>query len=193
MTKSRLFFRPYPPFYNQPPPPPTMPSPSSDNTSYSEKLTQDVLQAPIHQTLGLKLTSQSSTPTPTAFCNFTTTSIHLTPLNTVHGGISSLLIDSACHLALIPTLSDGQSSATLASSFQILSSVPGEGKLYEVVGKVKRKGKSIAFCEGEVSYEGRVIASGTLTKMIVKAKGNDSKLWGRAPKWQRCVQDAWEM
>jgi len=29
-----------------------------------------------------------------------------------------------------------------------------------------RRGKSIAFCEGEVRCEGKVIAKGTLTKMI---------------------------
>lgn len=150
-------------------------STTSDLSPYAEQLTQDVLNAPIHQTLGLKLISQSSTPVPTAILNFTTTSIHLTPSNTGHGGISSLIIDSACFLALIPTLSDGQSSATIASSFQILSSVPGEGKLYEVEGRVVRKGKSIAFCEGEVRCEGKAIARGTLTKMIVGLK-KDTKL-----------------
>ncbi len=56
--------------------------------------------------------------------------------------------------------------ATIASSFQILDAVQGEGKKYEVEGKVVRRGKSIAFCEGEVRCEGRVIAKGTLTKKI---------------------------
>ncbi|KAE8451845.1 hypothetical protein EG329_002686 [Mollisiaceae sp. DMI_Dod_QoI] len=134
MAQSHLFFKPYPP-YLTPPANMTLTN-SSDPPSYAKKLTQDVLNVPIHQTLGLKLISQANTPSPTAILNFKTTSIHLTPSNTVHGGISSLIIDSACFLALIPTLSDGQSAATIASSFQILNSVPGEGNSYEVEGRV---------------------------------------------------------
>lgn len=70
------------------------------------------------QSFGAILISQSTNPSgqPTALLNFTTTSLHLTPNNTVHGGVSSLLIDGACFVAVIPTLSDGQGTATIASS-----------------------------------------------------------------------------
>lgn len=88
----------------------------------------------------------------------------------MHGGISSLLIDSACFLAIIPILSDGESAATIASSFQVLDVVPGEGKAYEVEGRVVRRGKKVVFCEGEVRCEGRLIAKGNLTKVVTKEK-----------------------
>lgn len=96
---------------------------------------------------------------------------------TVHGGISSLIIDSACFLAVIPTLEPGQGTATVASSFQILGSVAGVGKKYEVVARMKKRGKSVAFCEGEVMCEGKLIAKGNLTKIITEEKkGEKSKL-----------------
>ena len=48
--------------------------------------------------------------------------------------------------------------------------VPGEGKAYEVEGRVVRRGKKVVFCEGEVRCEGRLIAKGNLTKVVTKEK-----------------------
>jgi uncharacterized protein (TIGR00369 family) len=145
---------------------------SLNPSSYTRNLTYSVNTTPIHTTLGVKLVSQSLSPTgiPTAKLQFTSSSIHLTPTRTVHGGISSLLIDSACFLAIIPTLSDGESAATIASSFQVLDAVPDEGKLYEVEGRVVRRGKKVVFCEGEVRCGERLIAKGNLTKLVTKEK-----------------------
>jgi len=71
-------------------------------------------------------------------------------------------------LAVIPTLSEGQSTATIASSFQILNAVEGVGKKYEVEGRVVRLGRKVVFCEGEVRCQGVLIAKGSLTKMIMQ-------------------------
>ncbi len=141
---------------------------SSD--SYTQSLNSSVLKTPIHTSLGINLTSQALSPIPTAKIQFTTTAIHLTPSNTVHGGISSLLIDTACFLAVIPSLSEGESVATIASSFQILDAVPGDGRLYEVEGRVVRRGRNVVFCEGDVKCEGRWIAKGNLTKVVMREK-----------------------
>jgi uncharacterized protein (TIGR00369 family) len=132
--------------------------------SYTKNLTCSDLATPIHTTLGLTLKSQFNN---LAILNFTTAPIHLTPANTVHGGISSLLIDSACFLAVIPSLKEGESVATIVSSFQILDAVPGEGKVYEVEGRVVRRGKKVVFCEGNVRCEGKLVAKGNLTKVVI--------------------------
>jgi acyl-coenzyme A thioesterase PaaI-like protein len=44
--------------------------------------------------------------------------------------------------------------------------MPGEGKVYEVEGRVVRRGKKVVFCEGDVRCEGKLIAKGNLTKVV---------------------------
>lgn len=88
-----------------------------------------------------------------------------------------MIIDSTCFLAVIPTLDPGQGTATVASSFQILGAVIGVGKKYEVVARMVKRGKSVVFCEGEVTCEGKLIARGSLTKIITEMeKEEKSKL-----------------
>jgi len=138
-------------------------------SSYTQSLTQMVLTAPIHAHLNLHLASQHQTPpsnAPTAHTTFTTGPQHLVTTGSVHGGVSSLLLDTTCYLALIPSLFEGQAAATVASSFQILDFVIGEGKVYEVEARMIRRGKRLAFCEGEVKCEGKVVVRGSLTKVI---------------------------
>ncbi len=149
------------------------------SSPYAQRLTQSVLAIPIHQALNLNLISQSpshGSSKPTALIFFISAPIHLTKANTVHGGILSLTIDAACLIALVPTLSDGQTAATIASSFQILDAIPGEGNVYEIEGRVTRRGKRVAFCEGEVRCGGRVIAKGSVTKTIFEARKDEAKL-----------------
>ncbi|KAL2068347.1 hypothetical protein VTL71DRAFT_16445 [Oculimacula yallundae] len=137
------------------------------SSSYTTALTQGVLAVPLSQTLGLSLVSQTSSPQPEALLTLTTTPLHLIPnAQTLHGGISTLLIDTACYIALIPTLSEGQTAATIASSFQILDAVRGVGKVYEIEGRVVRMGRKVVFCEGSVKCEGRIVARGNVTKVV---------------------------
>lgn len=135
--------------------------------TWHAQLTAEVCNANIQRHLDVILLSQSTiNGVPTAKLEFTTTERHLVPSGSVHGGISSLIIDSACFLAVIPTLEAGQGTATVASSFQILGSVKGVGKRYEVEARMVKRGKNVVFCEGEVRYHGKLIAQGNLTKII---------------------------
>jgi acyl-coenzyme A thioesterase PaaI-like protein len=141
-------------------------SDAADQEAYYKNLTQNLLSIPIHRTLGLSLISQTPIPVPTALAEFTTQSMHLTHTQRLHGGIAYLFIDVICFLALAPTLSVGERATTVASSFQFLNNIPGVGKRYEVEGKVLKKGRAIAYCEGEVRCEGKVIGKGRITKAV---------------------------
>ena len=139
----------------------------TNREAWHKQLTADVTNVSIHRHLSLNLLSQTSlNGVPTAKLEFTSTPKHLVTSGSVHGGISSLIIDAACFLAVIPTLEAGQGTATVASSFQILGSVTGEGKKYEVEARMVKRGKRVVFCEGEVRCEGMLIAKGNLTKII---------------------------
>jgi len=145
--------------------------------AWHKQLTAEVCNVDIQRHLDIVLLSQSLVNgVPTAKLEFTTTKRHLVPSGSVHGGISSLIIDSACFLAVIPTLEVGQGTATVASSFQILGSVKGVGKKYEVEARMVKRGKSVVFCEGEVRFEGKLIAKGNLTKIITGGEEGKSKL-----------------
>jgi uncharacterized protein (TIGR00369 family) len=145
--------------------------------AWHAQLTAEVCNVNIQRHLDVILLSQSTiNGAPTAKLEFTTTECHLVPSGSVHGGILSLIIDSACFLAVIPTLEAGQGTATVASSFQILGSVKGVGKRYEVEARMVRRGKNVVFCEGEVSYHGKLIAKGNLTKIVTGRDEGRSKL-----------------
>jgi len=61
-----------------------------------------------------------------------------------------------------------ENAATVSSSYQLMGSVIGEGKVVEFEGKVLRRGKNIVFCESVARCEGRIIGKGSLTKALVK-------------------------
>jgi len=130
-------------------------SQKSDRENYTDALTQTVISLPIHQTLGLSIVSQSQTAVPTALLEFTTQQLHLTPSHTVHGGITQLVINAACFLAVITILSIGQGAVTIASSFQMLNAVPGLGKRYEVEEKLSEEGRQLSSVRGRCGVKGR--------------------------------------
>lgn len=68
----------------------------------------------------------------------------------VHGGVVMLLVDGAMGRATVRTLEPGQVAATVQFSNQFLA--PAQGTL-SAVGRVVRRGRGIAFVEGEVTRE----------------------------------------
>lgn len=134
-----------------------------------------VLSIPIHRALGLTLTAITPA-TSSATATFTTTPFHLSPTNTLHGGITTSQLDSVCFLATIPSLKSGQNAdgpyrenaVTVASSYQLIGAVEGVGKVVELEGRVVKRGRSVAFCESVATCDGRLVGKGSLTKMIIK-------------------------
>ena len=157
---------------------------SSSNGPYPNQAKLEVLQASsIHSFNGLVLQriDNATSATPTAHATLTTERHHLTPRNpaSLHGGITTSVLDSVCLFAVTPTLHPGEESVTIASSFQLIGAVVGEGKVVELEGKVLRRGARVAFCESIAMFEGKIIAKGMLTKSIVpppRAKTANAKV-----------------
>jgi len=81
---------------------------------------------------------------------------HVNEVGLVHGGIATLLLDGAMGRCAVRTLAPGQSCATVQLSVQYLA--PAEGRI-AAVGRVVRRGRSVAFLEGECTRaDGTVVA-----------------------------------
>jgi uncharacterized protein (TIGR00369 family) len=81
---------------------------------------------------------------------------HVNEVGIVHGGITTLLLDGAMGRCAGRTLAPGQTCATVQLSVQFLA--PAEGRI-QAVGRVLKRGRSIAFLEGECTRaDGAVIA-----------------------------------
>lgn len=78
-----------------------------------------------------------------------------------------LCLDSVTSMAVIPTLESGKSAATVASSFQLIGNVAGQGRRIELEGRVVKRGRRLFFCEGVATCEGKVLARGMITKTII--------------------------
>ena len=156
---------------------------STSKGPYPNQAKLDLLQStPLHKHNGLILQriDNPTSSTPIAYATVTTEPHHLTPRNppSLHGGITTSILDSVCLFAVTPTLHPGEESVTIASSFQLIGVVVGVGKVVELEGRVIRRGKKLAFCESVAMCEGKVVAKGMLTKSIVpppkeKGKGKD--------------------
>lgn len=138
---------------------------SSSDRPYPNQAKLDLLGATVlHKYNGLVLQriDNAKSATPTAYATVRTEARHLTPRipPSMHGGITTSVLDSVCLFAVTPTLKPGEESVTVASSFQLIGAVVGVGKLVELEGKVLRRGGRLAFCESTATCEGKIIAKG---------------------------------
>jgi len=90
------------------------------------------------------------------------------PMGTLHGGIMTDLADAAMGIATVSTLADDEIFTTLELKMNFLRPV-FEGTI-TAVGTVLHRGKTIALAEAEVkNNEGKLVAKGTATQMIIRA------------------------
>lgn len=144
-------------------------------TDHRARLVQKILDVPIHKHIGLTLQSLDET-TMTATATFETSAKHLTPADTLHGGLSSLVLDVICFIASTTVLGEDESASTVSSSFQYLSTVMGNSHQIVVKGTIFKKTRSLLFCQSELSCEGKVLAKGLVTKAITKIQPKKSKI-----------------
>ena len=95
----------------------------------------------------------------------------LNPMGTVHGGWALTLIDSATGCAGLTVLPAGTGYTTIETKGNLSRPItPGTGRV-RAEGRIVSQGRQIISCEAWVrDREGRVLAHGTSTLMVLSAK-----------------------
>ena len=96
---------------------------------------------------------------------FTATDPLLAPGNYLHGGILNALLEPAALLALLGELQENENAMTIDIHVQHLRSIE-KGAAVTLVGRLKRRGRSLAFCEAEAIVDGMVCTGAQITKAI---------------------------
>jgi uncharacterized protein (TIGR00369 family) len=92
---------------------------------------------------------------------------HLQPFGAVHGGVYASLIDAATFWAVFTSLDEGLGMTTVELKTNYLAPA-GKGILH-AAGKGIKTGKTLCLGEATVADgEGRLLAHGTATMMIIK-------------------------
>ncbi len=87
------------------------------------------------------------------------------PAGSVHGGAIATLVDTVVVPAVGAGLEPGWAYATVTMNIQYLGAITGEDAVAE--GWVTQRGRSIVFCQAEVTTAGgRPVATGTLAYKI---------------------------
>ncbi|MDA8870707.1 PaaI family thioesterase [Rhizobiaceae bacterium] len=87
---------------------------------------------------------------------------HTNRHGTFHGGLATVLLDSACGFAASRALSEDASQLMVTLSFTTNYLAPGRGPVIVATGRVVLAGGSIVYTEGEIrDDDGTVIATGT--------------------------------
>ena len=95
------------------------------------------------------------------------TGAHLNPWGTVHGGLTSTLLDSCMGLAIQSMLEKGMGSTTLEFKISLVRAVTLETGQIRTEGKVLNCGRRVGTAEGRVTdTKGRLLAHGTTTCLI---------------------------
>jgi uncharacterized protein (TIGR00369 family) len=96
---------------------------------------------------------------------------HYNPLGSMHGGVISMLLDTAAACAVHTTLPAGQGYTSLDLNVRFLKAITTESGLLRCVGTVLSRGRSTALGEAKL-YDGadRLVAHATSTCMIFAAR-----------------------
>ncbi len=95
---------------------------------------------------------------------------HNNPLGTMHGGIFSTILDSACGCALHTTLAKGQGFTSLTLEVKFLRAANKDTGPLTCTGRVVSRGRTVATTEAVLQdARGRLYATATSTCMIFAA------------------------
>ncbi|WP_392544839.1 PaaI family thioesterase [Oryzobacter telluris] len=95
---------------------------------------------------------------------------HYNPLGTVHGGVISMLLDTAAGCAVHSTLAVGETYTSLDLTVKFLRPVTVGSGLLTCEGVVIQRGRRTALAEARLSDEaGRLVAHATSSCMIFAA------------------------
>lgn len=94
---------------------------------------------------------------------------HYNPQGTVHGGYAATLLDSACGIAVVTKLEDGQSMTTLELKTSYLKAMTEKTGKVRAEGRVISIGRRVAYTEAKITDEaGRILATATSTLLVIQ-------------------------
>lgn len=107
---------------------------------------------------------------------------HYNPFATVHGGITSTLLDSAMTAAVLSTLQIGVACSTLEMKVNFIRPIADGVGVVRAEGTVIHLGSSIATAEGRLlDAQGRLYAHAVTTCAIARLTGADDGQPRRGP------------
>ncbi|GAA1908674.1 hotdog fold thioesterase [Nocardioides lentus] len=93
---------------------------------------------------------------------------HYNPLGTVHGGVHSALLDTACGCSVHTTMAAGETYTTLDLSVRFLGAVTVDTGMVRAVGQVLRRGRRTVLAEARLTDgAGRMLAHATSTCLVL--------------------------
>ena len=135
-------------------------------TEQNDALVADVLSAPAHIAQGLSAVAVGGGE---ATLEFVAGPASLAPTGAVHGGILTMLMDPAALCALLPMLPDGAHAVTADMYVQHMRPARPGARL-QIVARVLRMGRSLAFCEADVMDGETRCSTARITKGVVAAR-----------------------
>ena len=127
---------------------------------------QAVLDIPLNRFLGMELRNPAD---PAAGVWFPVGPSAQNQAAVLHGGVVTTLLDTACYLALLPQLSDGEHAVTHDLTVSLIRPVAADARV-DVVGSVVRRGRTVAFLRAEATVDGEVVAAAQVTKSVVRLR-----------------------
>lgn len=92
------------------------------------------------------------------------------PMGIVHGGYAATLLDSACGIAVVTRLDEGQSMTTLELKTSYHRAMTADTGRVRAEGRVISMGRRVAYTEAKLKdSEGRLIATATSTLLILSS------------------------
>ena len=82
----------------------------------------------------------------------------------LHAGAVSAVVDSACGYAALSLMPPG--TGVLSVEFKVNMLAPAAGRRFEAVGRVRKAGRTITVCEGELRAFDGDEAAGTLVALM---------------------------
>ena len=90
------------------------------------------------------------------------------PMDIVHGGYAATLLDSACGIATVTRLQEGQTMTTLELKVSYHKAMTAETGTVRAEGIVISIGRRVAFVEAKLTdTAGRLLASATSTLLVI--------------------------
>lgn len=91
----------------------------------------------------------------------------LTPWGTLNGGVVTSLVEIPSFVSLLTTIGESDLPVTNDIFLQHMQPLPGDC-VYEMVGKLIRRGKTMAWTEVAVNANGATVSIARITKTIAK-------------------------